>query len=199
MAGNKYDHLFISGVDPEIQAHRPYATIGFLDGKTFEGCNPLTLPWSLAINEYQIFWVGDKPYDAYGKEAWGKIYHGPHVHKYPELFVHLGTDPDNPWDLGAEVEMHVGPEKEKHIITKSTIMCLPANFPHGPWRILKVTRPFIIVTINQNGTHTEKALRNMMAKEDWKRTIFIDEGYEDEGIQPTFDWPEEAGPRGKYM
>ena len=50
MAENKYDHLFISGVDPEIQAHRPYATIGFLDGKTFEGCN-----------EYQIFWVGDKP------------------------------------------------------------------------------------------------------------------------------------------
>lgn len=188
MAENKYDNLFISGVDPEIQARRPYATIGFLDGKTFEGCN-----------EYQIFWVGDKPYGAYGTKAWGEIYHGPHTHKYPELFIHLGTDPENPFDLGAEVEMFVGPEMEKHVITQSTIICLPANFAHGPWRILKVTRPFMIVTVNQSPKHTERALRDMVPKEDWKRNIFIDAGYEDEGIEPRFDWPEAAGPRTEYM
>jgi hypothetical protein len=185
---NQYDHLFISGVDPKIQERRPYATIGFLDGKTFEGCN-----------EYQVFWVGPKPYGAYGTKAWGEIFHGPHMHKYPELFMHLGTDPDNPWDLGAEIEMYMGPEKEKHILTKSTIICLPANFPHGPWRILKVTRPFMIVTVNQNPKHTEKALRDMVSVADQKRNIFIDAGYEDEGIPARFDWPEAAGPRADYM
>jgi hypothetical protein len=188
LAGNKYDHLFISGVDPEIQSRRPYATLGFLDGKTFEGCN-----------EYQFFWVGDKPYGAYGTKAWGEISHGPHEHKYPEIFVHLGTDPDNPYDLGGEVEMHMGPEMEKHIITRSTIMCIPANFPHGPWRILNVTRPLLVVTINQNPTHTEKALRQMIPEKDHDRMIFIDEGYQDEGIEPRFDWPEKAGPQGEYM
>jgi len=188
MTENKYDHLFVSGIDPEAQARRPYATIGFLDGKTFEGCN-----------EYQIFWVGDKPYGAYGTEAWGEIYHGPHTHKYPELFIHLGTDPENPWDLGAEVEMFMGPEMERHVITKSTIICLPAHFEHGPWRILNVTRPFMIVTVNQNPTHTERALRNMIPKKDWDRMIFIDTGYEDEGIESKFDWPEKAGPRAEYM
>jgi hypothetical protein len=185
MPKNKYDHLFISGVSPEIQANRPYATIGFLDGKTFEGCN-----------EYQIFWVGDKPYGAYGTKAWGEISHGPHTHKYPELFVHLGTDPEHPWDLGAEVEMHVGPEMEKHIITRSTIMCLPANFVHGPWRILKVTRPFIIVTINQSPKHTEKALKNLVTQEDLKRMIFIDQGYESD--ETVMHWPEAAGPQTQY-
>ena len=188
MTENKYDHLLISGVDPEVQARRPYATIGFLDGKTFEGCN-----------EYQIFWIGDKPYGAYGTEAWGEIYHGPHTHKYPELFIHLGTDPENPWDLGAEVEMFMGPEMERHVITKSTIICLPAHFEHGPWRILKVTRPFMIVTVNQNPTHTERALRDMIPEKDHDRMIFIDTGYEDEGIESRFDWPEKAGPRSEYM
>ena len=186
MTENKYDHLFVSGVDPEIQAHRPYATIGFLDGTTFEGCN-----------EYQIFWVGPKPYGAYGTKAWGEISHGPHTHKYPELFVHLGTDPDNPYDLGAEVEMHVGPEMEKHIITRSTIMCLPADFVHGPWRILKVTRPFLIVTINQSPKHTEKALKNLVSEEDLKRMIFLDQGYESDEM--VMHWPELAGPRADYM
>jgi hypothetical protein len=185
LAENKYDHLFVSGIDPEMQAKRPYATIGFLDGKTFEGCN-----------EYQIFWVGDKPYGAYGTKEWGEIFHGPHTHKYPELFVHLGTDPDNPWDLGAEVEMHMGPEMEKHIITRSTIMCIPADFPHGPWRILNVKRPFIIITINQNGTHTEKALKNMVPEEMWKRMIFINQGYDTD--EPELEWPEAAGPPGEY-
>lgn len=185
---NKYDHLFISGASPEVQAHRPLPAIGFLDGKTFEGCNG-----------YHVFWVGPKSYGPYGTEGWGKISHGPHVHKYPEVFMHLGTDPENPMDLGAEVEMCVGMEMEKHIITRSTIICLPANFPHSPWRILKVTRPFLIVTVNQSTKHTEKALRDMVPKEEHKRMIFMDAGYEDEGIQPAFDWPEEAGPETRYL
>jgi hypothetical protein len=185
--GHKYDHLFISGVSPEIQKNRRYATIGFLDSTVFEGCN-----------EVQVFWVGDKPYGGYGTRAWGEFYHGPHVHKYPELMIHLGTDPDNPWDLGAEIEMHAGPEMEKHIITRSTIFYFPANFVHGPFRIMKVTRPILKITINQSPKHTEKALRNLISKEDQKRMIFIDAGYEDEGIEPRIQLPEEAGPNAKY-
>jgi hypothetical protein len=185
---NKYDHLFISGVDPKIQATRPYATIGFLDGKTFEGCQ-----------EYMVFWVGDKPYGAYGTKAWGEIYHGPHEHKNPEIYMHLGTDPDNPWDLGGEVEMCVGEEMEKHIITRSTIMCLPANFPHSPWRILKVTRPFIIIAAVQSTSHTEKARPDMVKDENLrKRMIFMNAGYEDQGIKPSMSIPEAAGPQAKY-
>lgn len=188
MAENKYDHLFISGVSPEVQASRPLPAIGFLDSKTFEGCNG-----------YLVFWIGPKSYGPYGTKGWGKISHGPHMHKYPELMMHLGTDPDNPMDLGAEVEMCVGPEMEKHIITKSTIIYLPANFVHSPWTIKMVTRPFLLVTVDQSPKHTEKALRDMIPVEDHKHTIFMDAGYEDEGIKPSFSWPEEAGPVTRYM
>ena len=140
-----------------------------------------------------------EPYGPYGTKAWGEIAHGPHTHKYPELFIHLGTDPDNPMDLGAEVEMHAGPEMEKHIITQSTIMYMPANFVHGPWRVLNVTRPFLVITINQSPSHTEKALRHMIPEKDWSRYIFMDMGYEDEGIENKFDWPEAAGPETRYI
>lgn len=113
--------------------------------------------------------------------------------------MHLGTDPDNPMELGAEVEMCVGPEMEKHIITTSTIMYFPANLPHSPWRILKVDRPFFIVTINQSPEHTEKALWDMVPEGLEDRMIMIDAGYEDEGIPSKFHWPKAAGPEGNHL
>jgi hypothetical protein len=184
----KYDDLFISGVDPEIQKQRTYAAIGFLSGKTFKDCN-----------DYNIYWVGDKPYGAYGTNKWGEIMHGPHEHKYPELLVHLGTNPDKPFDLGAEVEMCMGPEMEKHVFNRSTIVCIPAGMIHAPWRILKVTRPFLMLEINQSTVRGEKSHKEIVSKEDLKRMLFVDAGYEDEGIKPDMWWPEAAGPRPKVM
>jgi hypothetical protein len=184
MTGRKYDELFISGVDPEVQAQRTYAAIAFINGKTFKDCN-----------DYNIYWVGDKPYGAYGTKSWGEIMHGPHSHKYPELLVHLGTDPNNPLDLGAEVEMCMGEEMEKHTFNRSTVICIPANFVHAPWRILKVNRPFLMIEINQSTVRTEKSRKDLVSAEDLKRMIFVDAGYQDEGIPESMHWPENAGPR----
>ena len=39
----------------------------------------------------------------------------------------------------------------------------------------------------------------MVPEELKKRMLFLDQGYEEEGIEPAFDWPEAAGERGKYM
>ena len=114
--------------------------------------------------------------------------------------MHLGTDADNPMDLGAEVEMCVGPEMGKNILPRSPqLFICRANFPHSPWTIKKVTRPFLLVTVNQSTKHTEKALRDMIPVEDHKRTIFMDAGYEDEGIPPSFHWPERSCSVTRYM
>jgi hypothetical protein len=186
MVERKYEKLFISGVPPEIQARRPYAAIAFINGKTLEGCN-----------DYAIFWIGDKPYGGYGTKSWGEIFHGPHTHKYPELLVHLGTDPDNPMDLGAEIEMCMGEEMEKYTFNKSTVIYIPANFVHAPWRILKVTRPFLMIEINQSTKDTEKSRKDLVSKEDLKRMIFIDVGYDSD--EAVWHWPEAAGPRPKDL
>jgi hypothetical protein len=188
MAKRKYEHLFVSGIDPEIQAKRPYAAIAFINSENFEG-----------FNNYGVYWIGDKPYGAYGTNKWGEIMHGPHTHKYPELLIHLGTDPDHPYDLGAEVEMCMGEEMEKYTFNRSTAILIPANLPHAPWRILKVTRPFIMMEINQSLKRTEKSRKDLVSKDDLKRMLFVDAGYEDEGIAEGMHWPEAAGPRPENM
>ena len=109
-----------------------------------------------------------------GEEATKRAGHGPHVHNDPELLVAIGTDPDNPKDLGAKMEMCMGPEMESHIITESTMIWIPANFVHCPFRILEVTRPFVFIQCQYAPKLTETALRKLVDKEMWDKMVFID-------------------------
>jgi hypothetical protein len=109
-----------------------------------------------------------------GEEATKGAGHGPHVHQDPELLVALGTDPANPRDLGADMEMCMGPEMESHIITESTMIWIPANFVHCPFRILKVRRPFLFIQCQYAPKLTETSLKKLVAKEMRDKMIFID-------------------------
>ncbi len=111
-----------------------------------------------------------------GEEATKGAGHGPHVHQDPELLVALGTDPANPRDLGADMEMCMGPEMESHIITESTMIWIPANFVHCPFRILKVRRPFLFIQCQYAPKLTETSLKKLVAQEMRDKMIFIDAG-----------------------
>ena len=84
--------------------------------------------------------------------------HPPHIHRDAELLFHIGTNPDDPFDLGAEVELCMGKEMEKHIITRPAVIFLPKGFIHGPWTIKRVDRPWISMKVGQGargvGEHT---------------------------------------------
>lgn len=106
--------------------------------------------------------------------------HPPHIHKYAELLISIGTNPDDPMDLGAEVEMYMGPELERHVFNRSCCIFIPPNFIHGPWRPMKTTRPWIFIEINQGSSHSEKSYRQILPAEtreriDWSR--WQDDGY----------------------
>jgi hypothetical protein len=107
--------------------------------------------------------------------------HPPHIHKDAELLIHIGTDPKNPMDLGAEVQMYMGPEMEKHVFNRTTIIWIPPNFIHAPWKPLKTTRPWIFIEINQGPVHTEKSFRQLLPRELREATPWVqmwpDEGY----------------------
>ena len=100
--------------------------------------------------------------------------HGPHTHKDPEILVALGTDPDNPKELGAEIELYMGPEMEKHIITQSTMVFIPANFIHCPFRVTRVARPFLFIQSQYAPKLTETSLRKLVAKDKLDKTVMID-------------------------
>ncbi|MGD9142436.1 MAG: hypothetical protein PVG61_01170 [Dehalococcoidia bacterium] len=109
-----------------------------------------------------------------GQEATKMAGHGPHIHDDPELLVALGTDMDNPRDLGAKMEMCMGPEMESHIITESTMIYVPEKFVHAPFRVLEVTRPFLFIQCQYASKLTEKSLKKLVAEELRDKMVFID-------------------------
>jgi len=69
------------------------------------------------------------------------------THEYGSLFIFLGTDLKDCTDLGAEVELIIGPEKEKHIINKTCYLYVPADTVHGPFKVTKASKPFNFLEI----------------------------------------------------
>jgi hypothetical protein len=100
--------------------------------------------------------------------------HGPHTHETPEVLVALGTDMDNPRDLGAVMELCMGPEMEKHIVTESTIVFIPANFVHCPFTITRVDRPFLFIQAQYSPKLTETSYKKLIAESEREKYIFID-------------------------
>jgi hypothetical protein len=64
------------------------------------------------------------------------------AHEYPTMLLFLGTDLKDCSDLGAEVELFLGPEKERHVISQSALVYVPADTVHGPFKVLKANKPF---------------------------------------------------------
>ena len=68
--------------------------------------------------------------------------HPPHVHEADEIFFIFGSDPLNYYDFDAEIEIHLGEEREKHIINSTCIIYIPKGLMHAPIAITKVNKPF---------------------------------------------------------
>jgi len=87
-----------------------------------------------------------------------------HKHDYEEIFMFLGTDRNDPTDLGAEVEFWIGEGKdqEKIVFTTSSSIYVPPGVAHFPqiWR--KVRRPvFTIVVMPTTG---KKVIKKVATK-----------------------------------
>jgi mannose-6-phosphate isomerase-like protein (cupin superfamily) len=69
----------------------------------------------------------------------------PHIHEHDdEIIGFLGSNPDDPVDLGGEVEIWI--ENERHIITRSAMVFVPAGLKHCPLILRRVDRPIFHFT-----------------------------------------------------
>lgn len=68
--------------------------------------------------------------------------HQPHSHDGDEIFFIFGSNPRNYYDFDAEIEIHFGEEREKHIVDTTSIIYMPKGLLHGPIAITKVNKPF---------------------------------------------------------
>jgi hypothetical protein len=166
MAKTKYGKYVIS-YDPAKGKEVPLGpTIARLDDSIAKGCYFYFVHWVLPNTSPP-----------------SKIGHPPHIHKDAELLFHIGTNPDDPMDLGAEVEIFLGPELERHVFTKSTVIYIPPNFIHCPWKPIKTERPWIFVEVNQGPVHTEKLYPQLLPKEvrdsmDWTVWKNLESGFD---------------------
>jgi len=64
-----------------------------------------------------------------------------HAHDVDELFFIFGSNPQNFFDFGAEIEISLGEEEEKHIINTTSIVYIPKGLVHAPIVIKKVDKP----------------------------------------------------------
>jgi len=145
MAGKEYGKYLVKKPAREVKVPgldeikgRKYPTMTYMSNDLVPGCNVyLELGW---------IWAMPDP--------------NPHIlehtHNYNELVLHIGSDPKNPEDLGAEIEYVIG--GESLIIDKTSAIFVPKGVKHGPLIWKRVDRPHIQMSIMLGaGTLAESA------------------------------------------
>lgn len=74
-----------------------------------------------------------------------------HSHDFDEALCFIGTNPDNPRDLGGEIVFEI--DGEKHTINTTSVIFIPKNLPHCPFIHKRVDRPFLLVAIGLTGKY----------------------------------------------
>jgi hypothetical protein len=74
----------------------------------------------------------------------------PHVHDHDEVVYFIGSDYRNIGDLGAEVNMKIGPkgQEEDHIFSEPTAVVIPKGVWHCPMEALKFEKPFLCMAVS---------------------------------------------------
>ena len=76
-----------------------------------------------------------------------------HVHEHDEIIGFFGTDTENVFDLGGEIEFWL--EDEKYLLTKSCLIFIPGGMKHCPIKFLKIDRPIFHFLMVTGGEYTE--------------------------------------------
>jgi hypothetical protein len=89
-----------------------------------------------------------------------KLFDMTHAHDFQEVLCFFGGNPLDITDFGAEVEVQLGPEHEKHTITKSSCVSIPPNLLHCPLNIKRVDRPIIFLEISNSPSYGKPATKS---------------------------------------
>ena len=88
----------------------------------------------------------------------------PHSHDCHQFLCFFGGDPKNTKDFGAEIEICLGEEYEKHYIDQSTIVSIPPNLLHCPLNFKKVDKPIIFMEITLEREYTKVVSKDTIDK-----------------------------------
>ncbi len=102
----------------------------------------VTMAWSTVCRDHPL-----GPWGPDGK-------HHPHAHPdYNEALIFLSMDRENLTELHAKAEFSVGedgPEQEKYVLTKATVMAMKEGVAHLPLVYREVTGPSVFITLGNH-------------------------------------------------
>ncbi len=75
----------------------------------------------------------------------------PHTHATTQVMCFVGTDPEDMGDLGADFEICLGKEMEKHTFNRSTAVITQPWVPHWPGGIVTLDWPMVMCDIHPFG------------------------------------------------
>jgi hypothetical protein len=137
MAASKYGKYIVTDLKAPFPADYAarYATwatrILYLDDKVVEGASQMNCSW-------------------YFKPS-GETYNEGHIHDTDEIIGFFGCDPQDPHDLGGEIEFWI--EDEKHLLTKSCLIFMPRGLKHCPLIMKRVDRPIFHFSTLMSGQY----------------------------------------------
>ena len=102
----------------------------------------------------ECVWIMPRPLVTPAGDSIRRVGTESHVHDYDEIIAFFGTDLNDPKDLGAEVELWL--DDEMHIITKSSLVFVPAGLKHCPLTFLRVDRPVFHFTTGPGKIYFDK-------------------------------------------
>lgn len=123
----KYDKYIITkkktneapvGFLPHVPKTNVRQRVLYLDNEVIKGAFYVATSW---------FWKGTGP----GPQA--------HTHEFDEVLGFFGTNPEDVYDLGGEVEFWI--EEEKYLLTNSFMAYIPKGLKHCPLRVVRADRP----------------------------------------------------------
>jgi len=164
--GSKYGHL----VKPLGPGFEPMKMVNILKDKRrleeFKKKNPDMDPEQVGQigpgNADQLVWLYGKDLEGFEVNfTWG-YYTSPglwhrggesHYHPEEEILVFVGLDPDDLSYLGAELELGMGKDGERHVFNRPTVAVCPSGFPHLPLITRWVDKPYSFIVCCLSGQH----------------------------------------------
>lgn len=127
MAATKYGKYLVE--IPKEQGRIGEENFRFIGAKHFEGA-PLYFVWHPVPRTLDFRMIPE-----------------PHAHDFEQYLGFFGGNPMCIEGLGAEVELYLGEEGEKHIITTPQMVHIPKGLIHGPLIFKRVEVPIVFLDI----------------------------------------------------
>ena len=115
-------------------------TAGDIKGRQYPTMTLMSNDLVPGSNTYiEAGWIWDMP------DPNPHIFEHTHREGCPEIVLHIGSDPKNPEDLGAEIEFTVG--GQPIVFDTTSAIFVPAGVKHGPLTWKRLTRPHLQIAM----------------------------------------------------